>query len=229
MAIPTANDFALGEIDSLASGAVQHLRVMHHRGRGPAATASVVRMREDLHHRQMTRALRGLMAQADTCLDDRPWLNLSNAPTQAATSPDRARPEEAAEMSRDQSRYAPGDVFADLEKRKVTTRKQRFAELNRIITEAGGWAVSIPGEREVRFEVLPGSPLPNTLRATGYDVQPDGFGERILPHSVVEWFVRRADGELELLTEGVNQTACVTGVHACRHMAVVEKFWFDLS
>jgi hypothetical protein len=45
MPIPTANDYVLAEIDSLASGAVQHLRIMHHRGRGPAATATVVRMR----------------------------------------------------------------------------------------------------------------------------------------------------------------------------------------
>jgi hypothetical protein len=129
-------------------------------------------------------------------------------------------------MSRDQSRYAPGDVFADLEKRKVASRKQRFAELNRIITEAGAWTTSVPGEREVRFEVLPGSPLLADLRARGHDVQSDGLGERILPHSIVEWFVRAGDGSLELLTKASTKPPASRVTHA--GLAVVEKFFFDL-
>jgi hypothetical protein len=33
----------------------------------------------------------------------------------------------------------------------------------------------------MRIECLPGSTLPEELRAAGYDLEPDGEGERIVP------------------------------------------------
>ena len=67
MPIPGPDDYALAEIDSLARGAVQHLQTMRYRGRGPAATAAVVRMRAGLHEK-LTELCAKMMAQADTCL-----------------------------------------------------------------------------------------------------------------------------------------------------------------
>lgn len=127
----------------------------------------------------------------------------------------------------DQNRYNPGDVFRDMEKSRVASRKDRFRSINADITEGGGWTTSVPGEREVRFEVLPGSPLPNALRARGYDVQVDGVGERILPASKVEWLVRGSDGSFDLATPGSTKTPAARVSHAGIYQ--VEKFYFNLT
>ena len=128
---------------------------------------------------------------------------------------------------RDQTRYNPGDVFLDMEKSRVASRKERFHSINADITKAGGWTTSIPGEREVRFEILPGNPLPNDLRARGYIVEPDGFGERILPHSVVEFFTKNVDGTLSLLSAGSTQPVASRVTHA--GIAAVDKFFFRID
>jgi hypothetical protein len=54
----------------------------------------------------------------------------------------------------------------------------------------------------MRFEALPGSPLPDQLRDTGYDVTVIGQTQRILPHAVVEELVAHADGSFGPVTEG---------------------------
>ncbi len=54
----------------------------------------------------------------------------------------------------------------------------------------------IPGSREMRFDALVGSPLPDQLRDLGYVVTRTGESKRILPHAmrieVVEMFDLRA-------------------------------------
>jgi hypothetical protein len=57
----------------------------------------------------------------------------------------------------------------------------------------------------VTMERLPGSSLPDELRARGYEVTATGEGERILPAAITERFTRRADGELEPLVRRINQ------------------------
>jgi hypothetical protein len=63
--------------------------------------------------------------------------------------------------------------------------------------------------------VLPGNPLPAQIR---FQVEPNGYGERILPHSVVEYFIKNADGTLSFLTEGSTQPVS-SRVDARRHRA----------
>jgi hypothetical protein len=66
----------------------------------------------------------------------------------------------------------------------------------------------------VTVECLTDSNLPNDLRALGYDVIAVGDGERVLAHQIVERFTRRADGELEPLTEGSAKPLAETRTHA---------------
>jgi hypothetical protein len=77
----------------------------------------------------------------------------------------------------------------------------------------------VPGDRYVDFEVLPGNPA--QIR---FQVEPNGYGERILPHSVVEYFTKNADGTLSLLTEGSTQPVSSRVTHA--GIARVAKFFF---
>jgi hypothetical protein len=61
---------------------------------------------------------------------------------------------------------------------------------------------------------VPGSRLPDELRAAGYDAIAAGITERILPHQIVQRFVRRVDGELEPLTEESTKPIAETRTHA---------------
>jgi hypothetical protein len=87
----------------------------------------------------------------------------------------------------------------------IAERKDRFASLNKYVTARNGWLTSIPGEREVMLECLPGSTLPDELRAGAefmlgdekvrlppYKVVADGEGERILPHAGIVRVLRFA-------------------------------------
>jgi hypothetical protein len=69
-------------------------------------------------------------------------------------------------------------------------RKAKFAAINEFVISAGGWLVSIPGEREVRLECLETSDLPQKLRDAGYELREDGEGQRIVPHAITERFTR---------------------------------------
>ena len=75
------------------------------------------------------------------------------------------------------------------------------------------------------LECVLGSSLPDDLRALGYDVIAAGDGERVLPHQIVQRFVRRADGELEPLTAGSTRPVAETRTGIVR----VRKFAFDMS
>jgi hypothetical protein len=92
--------------------------------------------------------------------------------------------------------------------------KAKFEALNKWVTERGGWLVSVPGAAEVTVECLPDSNLPNDLRALAYNIVAAGSGERILPHRIVERFVRRADGDLEPVTAGSTKPIAETRTHA---------------
>jgi hypothetical protein len=79
---------------------------------------------------------------------------------------------------------------------EIDERKQRFAAINDYVTKRGGWMVSIPGAREMRIQVLPGSVLPGQLAEPGYIVTRTGQSERVLAHAMrivaVEVFELRA-------------------------------------
>lgn len=94
------------------------------------------------------------------------------------------------------------------------TAQQKFQALNRWVTDRRGFITSSPGEAVIRLECLPGSTLPDELEAQGYSVIAAGEGERILSGSIVERFTRRADGELELMTEGSTKPVATTITHA---------------
>jgi hypothetical protein len=68
-------------------------------------------------------------------------------------------------------------------KPEVKDRKAKFAALNEYIRQRNGWMVSVPGDPAMRFQTLPGSPLPDQLTQLGYIVTETGKTERILPHS----------------------------------------------
>lgn len=93
--------------------------------------------------------------------------------------------------------------------------KEKFEEINAFVTASGmAWLTSIPGGAEVTMECLPDSRVPDDLRALGHDVREIGEGERILAHRIVERFTRRADGELEPVTEGSTGPIAETRTHA---------------
>jgi hypothetical protein len=77
---------------------------------------------------------------------------------------------------------------------EVDKRKEQFAALNEFIRQRGGWMTSVPGDPDMRFQTLIGSPLPDALRAAGYDVTETGQTQRILPQAIVEELVILPDG-----------------------------------
>jgi hypothetical protein len=91
---------------------------------------------------------------------------------------------------------------------KSTTARNRFGALNSCIGDAGGWLTSIPGKPEMRFDVLPDSPLPAALRDLGYIVERTAETQRILPHAVTERFETSSPGAL--VTATGNSTKPVT-------------------
>jgi hypothetical protein len=60
----------------------------------------------------------------------------------------------------------------------------------------------------------------------GHDVREIGDGERILPHQIVQRFVRRADGKLEPVTEGSTKPIAETRTHA--GIVKVKRYGFDI-
>jgi hypothetical protein len=66
----------------------------------------------------------------------------------------------------------------------------------------------------MRLEALPGSTLPDELRARGYQVTEVGTAQRIIPHGIEQKFVIGAGGELELATSGSTRPITRTTTHA---------------
>jgi hypothetical protein len=81
----------------------------------------------------------------------------------------------------------------------------------------GGWVTSVPGDRYVNFEVLPGNPLPAQIRAQWLRRAHLAAFRRGI-------FTKNADGTLSLLTEGSTQPVSSRVTHA--GIARVAKFFF---
>jgi hypothetical protein len=109
---------------------------------------------------------------------------------------------------------------------KIVEAKEKFEAINEFVAERGGWLVSVPGDPAARMECLPDSRLPDDLRGLGHDVREIGDGQRILPHQIVEQFVRRADGELEPVTEGSTKPVAEVRTHA--GIVRVKRYGFDM-
>jgi hypothetical protein len=105
-------------------------------------------------------------------------------------------------MSKLKQFLRPGPPNPDL-----ADRKAEFDDICRYVTARDSWVVSVRGEREVRFECLPDSPLPDELR-TGAGFKLDGKLVRLPPYDVT------ADGEGER----------VTGAGICK----VKRYAFEL-
>jgi hypothetical protein len=99
-------------------------------------------------------------------------------------------------------------------KPEVKDRKTRFEVLNEVVRSRNGWITSVPGDVDVTIECLPGSSLPDELRAQGYGLTATGDGERIVPTAIIERFRRGADGVLELLTSGSTRPVAQVVTHA---------------
>jgi hypothetical protein len=97
---------------------------------------------------------------------------------------------------------------------EVDKRKQRFEALNKFISQRNGWMTSVPGDPDMTFEALPGSPLADQLRDNGYEVTEIGTTQRILPHAIEDKYVIGAGGDLELVTAGSTQPITQTVTHA---------------
>jgi hypothetical protein len=81
----------------------------------------------------------------------------------------------------------PPDQTATARRLALDDRKERFEELNKLAQACGdAWLTSICGDVEVMVECLPGSTMPERLQALDYRLRPDGEGERIIPHAIVE-------------------------------------------
>jgi hypothetical protein len=90
--------------------------------------------------------------------------------------------------------------------------KRRFASLLKYVSAKGGWLTSVAGDRLVTLETPPGSSLPDDLRKAGYDVVPDGEGQRILPTARTE----------TILIEGsTRSTIAVTHAGICKVLRYV--------
>jgi len=117
------------------------------------------------------------------------------------------------------SRPRPGEALAD--------RKEKFAALLAFVGKRNGWLTSVAGAVEVEMQCLPGSTLPDELRALGYDLREDGEGERILPHGIVERFARGPGGELVPITAESTRPVAETRTHA--GIVTVRRFAFSLA
>jgi len=105
--------------------------------------------------------------------------------------------------------YRPGTPNA-----ADVSRRQRFDRINAFVQARHGWIVSIPAAFDITMECLEGSSLPDDLRDAGYDLEPAGEGERILPTAIVERFTQSADGTLGILTAGSTQVVTTVVHHA---------------
>ncbi|WP_315720147.1 MULTISPECIES: hypothetical protein [unclassified Bradyrhizobium] len=109
---------------------------------------------------------------------------------------------------KDETRYRPIGVV------KNRTRLERFAALNGWVTARGGWIVSFPGAEPVIVECLPGSPLIDELTEAGYELEPAGEGERIIPGQIVQRLGLASNGAFEPLVGDATQPAALTVTHA---------------
>ena len=101
----------------------------------------------------------------------------------------------------------------------------RVEVLNEFVRSRNGWITSVPGDVDVTIECLPGSSLPDELRAQGYDLVATGNGERIVATAIMERFCTGADGELEPLTSGSTRAVAQVVTHA--GIVKVKRYCFE--
>jgi hypothetical protein len=73
--------------------------------------------------------------------------------------------------------------------RQSKKRRELWEAFSDTIHGVGGWLVSTPGAANIRFEVVPGSTLPECLREAGHLVNFCGEGQRIEPMVTSETLV----------------------------------------
>lgn len=105
-------------------------------------------------------------------------------------------------------KHFPGRQFE-----RVKDLKERFDEINVLVTAKGGWVTSIRGAPQVTIETLPESTIARDLAGLGYVVTGIGCGERILPLAI----------KARVLIEGSTVPMEVTHAGVCR----VERFILD--
>jgi hypothetical protein len=105
---------------------------------------------------------------------------------------------------------------------KIVEAKEKFAAILAHVVERGGWLVSVPGDPEMRLQVLPGSALPDQLRKLGYIVVPTGTTSRILPHAVRQAMTMSSSGALIAATEGSTKPVALHVTNA--GIATVEQY-----
>ena len=109
----------------------------------------------------------------------------------------------------------------------VNDRKDRFEQLNQLAHACcDAWLVSVAGDPMVTVECLPSSTFVQRLNDLGYELRPDGEGERILPHAITERFGRAADGTLVPITEGSTLPVVSRRTHA--GIVGVVRYTFEL-
>jgi hypothetical protein len=59
--------------------------------------------------------------------------------------------------------------------------REMWERMNKFIMQEGGWIVSLPDTRNIRFECPPDSQLPELLRQAGHRVIDYGTHERLMP------------------------------------------------
>jgi hypothetical protein len=110
---------------------------------------------------------------------------------------------------------------------EIADRKERFHEINEFVRARHGWLTSIPGDRDVELQTLPGSTLPAEVTARfGYVLDEVGETQRILPVAIVERFVRNTAGQLTPATIGSTRPIAELRHHA--GIVRTRRFTFEL-
>jgi hypothetical protein len=104
----------------------------------------------------------------------------------------------------------------------VDARHKRFDDVNAYISAHGGWVVSIPGARDIAFQALPGSSLPDALRKLGWRVERTGESQRILARAVSQKFELSSSGAFVPFVDGSSKPVSLITTGA--GLAIVEVF-----
>jgi len=70
------------------------------------------------------------------------------------------------------------DVAIERDANAIAMRKRLWLSLNNVMTNSGGWIVSVPGMKRVRIEAREGAGLANKLAELGYAIDHCGIGMR---------------------------------------------------
>src|SRR5260221_12116868 len=71
-------------------------------------------------------------------------------------------------------------------RKRAAVDRKLWQRMNEYIRQEGGWIVSLPDTRTIRFECQTDSTLPDLLRAANHDPRFLGIHERLLPTTITE-------------------------------------------